>query len=140
MVRRIAKIRYKPTPTGARILPVGANLLCADNSGARFVQLISVDGYKSRKKRLMVAGVGDMVSCRVTKGKPELRHQVHKGIVIRVKKEYRRYTGERIKFEDNALVLVTKDGKLKGTEIKGVVAKEAAERWPHIASATTLVI
>ncbi len=43
-------------------------------------------------------------------------------------------------FEDNAAVLVDEMGETKGTEIKGPVSKEAAERFPKVASAATMII
>jgi LSU ribosomal protein L14P len=42
--------------------------------------------------------------------------------------------------EDNAVVIVNPDGTAKGTEIRGPVAREAAERWPKVASLATLII
>ncbi|MCK4435400.1 uL14 family ribosomal protein, partial [Candidatus Bathyarchaeota archaeon] len=43
-------------------------------------------------------------------------------------------------FEDNAAVIITTEGEMKGSEIKGPVAKEAAERWPRIASAASIIV
>jgi len=48
--------------------------------------------------------------------------------------------GTWIMFEDTAAVLVTPEGDLKATEIKGPVAREAAERWPRIANAASIII
>jgi len=81
-----------------------------------------------------------MVVVTVTKGKPEMRKQVFKAIVIRQRKPYRRADGTWVQFEDNAAVLVTDDGELKGSEIRGPVAKEAAERWPGIARAASIIV
>ncbi len=46
----------------------------------------------------------------------------------------------RVSFEDNAVVITDDDGIPKGTEIKGPVAREVAERFPKIASAATIVV
>ena len=54
-------------------LPVGATINCADNSGAKNLYLIAVNGIKGRLNRLPAAGVGDMFMGTVKKGKPELR-------------------------------------------------------------------
>jgi len=86
------------------------------------------------------AGVGDMFVASVKKGKPELRKQIVHGIVIRQAKEYRRLNGMRVKFEDNAAVLVGPEGDPQGSEVRGPMAREAAERWPQIAGIATIVI
>jgi len=107
--------------------------LCADNSGAKIVEIITVFKFKSRKKMSQKAGIADLVNVVVKKGKPEIRKKVERAVVIRTKKEYRRKDGTRIKFEDNAVVLVDDKGLPKASEIKGVVAKEVGERWPKVA-------
>jgi large subunit ribosomal protein L14 len=43
-------------------------------------------------------------------------------------------------FEDNAAVIMTPEGDLKGTDIKGHVSAEAAERWPRIANLATMIV
>ncbi|MBN2127035.1 MAG: 50S ribosomal protein L14 [Candidatus Diapherotrites archaeon] len=113
---------------------------CADNSGAKEVYIMGVMGSKGRRRMSPKAGIGDIVKVVIKKGKPEMRKKVEKAVVIRVKKEYRRATGERIKFEDNAVVLVDDKGLPKASEIKGVVAKEAAERFPKLAGISAGVV
>jgi len=110
-----------------------SRLFCTDNSGAKEVEIISVKGHKGRKRMNPKAGIADMVNVVVKKGKPEIRKKIERAVIVRARKEYRRSDGTRIKFEDNAVVLVDEKGVPKGSEIKGVVAKEAAERWPKIA-------
>lgn len=61
-------------------------------------------------------------------------------VVIRQKYPIRRISGIRVMFEDNAAVIVTPEGELKGTDIKGPVAAEAAERWPRIANLASMII
>jgi large subunit ribosomal protein L14 len=48
--------------------------------------------------------------------------------------------GTWIQFEDNAGVIVTEEGECKGTEIRGPVAKEAAERWPKVAGLSSIIL
>ena len=48
--------------------------------------------------------------------------------------------GVRVSFEDNAAVLVTTEGEIKGTDLKGPVAAEAAEKWPRIANLASMII
>jgi len=70
----------------------------------------------------------------VKNGKPELRKKVWTAVVIRQRKPWRRKEGYFIYFEDNAGVIVTAGGDLKGSAITGPVARECAELWPKIAS------
>lgn len=114
--------------------------MCADNSGAKEVEIISVIGYKGRKRGLPKAGIADMVNIVVKKGKPEMKKKVERAVIVRVKKEYRRNDGSRIKFEDNAVVIVDEKGIPKGSEIKGVIAKEVGERWPKVAGIASMIV
>jgi large subunit ribosomal protein L14 len=62
-------------------------------------------------------------------------------IVVRQKKEFRRHDGTRIKFENNAAVVLKDDkGNPKGTLIKGPVAKEAAEKWTGISKIASIIV
>jgi large subunit ribosomal protein L14 len=124
-----------------RGLPVGAKMKTIDNSGAKLVQIIGVHNYKGVKGRMPSAGVGDLVSVRVINGKPDIRNKVALAIIVRQAKEYRRPDGTRIKFQDNAVVILKDDkGNPKGTILKGPMAKEAAERWPIVAKLAPIVI
>lgn len=114
--------------------------VCADNSGAKEVYIISVFGHKTKKKQMPMAGIADLVNVVVKKGKPEMKSKVERAVIIRVRKEYRRPDGLRVKFEDNAVVLVDEKGLPKASEIKGVVAKEVGERWPKIAGLAPAVV
>ncbi|MEM3671470.1 MAG: uL14 family ribosomal protein, partial [Thermoprotei archaeon] len=53
---------------------------------------------------------------------------------------YRRSDGSHVQFEDNAAVIVTPEGDLKGTEVRGAVAKEAVDRFPKLGSLATTVV
>ncbi|MEK6959351.1 MAG: uL14 family ribosomal protein [archaeon] len=108
-------------------LTLHSRMLCADNSGAKEVDIISVFGFKSRKKQYPHAGIASLVNVVVKKGKPEMRGKIERAVVIRTRQEFRRPSGMRVKFEDNAVVLVDEDGLPKASEIKGCVAKEVAK-------------
>jgi len=125
-----------------RALPIGAYVPVADNSGAKIIKIVSVKGVGSVKRRLEAAGVGDLVTAAVVKGKTDMRHQVVQAVIIRQRKEFRRRDGTRVKFESNAAIVLKdiKTGTPKGTIIKGVVAKEAAERWGGIAKLANIVL
>ncbi|XP_023982433.1 60S ribosomal protein L23-like [Physeter macrocephalus] len=113
-------------------LPVGAMINCPDNTGAKNLYIISVDGIKGRLNRLPAAGIGDMAT--IKKGKAELRKTVHPAVVIRQGKSHRRKDGVFLYFEDNAGVIVNNKGEMKGSAITGPVAKEGADLWPRTAS------
>src|SRR3989344_8670868 len=124
-----------------RPLPVHTELESCDNSGAKILQIISVQGHKTRKGRRSAGGVGDFITAVVKMGIPAMRKQKVYAIIVRQKKEYRRHDGTRIKFESNAaVVLKDEKGNPKGTFIKGPVAKEAVERWPGVAKIASIVV
>ena len=118
-----------------------AQIATCDNSGAKMLKVTSVKKHKTVKGRYPAAGIGDMITASVKSGKPDMRKQAVLAVIVRQKKEYKRADGTRIKFEDNAAVVVKDDqGNPKGTMIKGPVAKEACERWPGIAKQATIIV
>lgn len=122
-------------------LPVGARLDCVDNTGAKIVQIVTVPRKGGVHRRYPAAGVGDLVVVSVKKGTPEMRRQLLYVVVVRQRRPYRRADGLRVAFEDNACVVVNKDdGEVKGSIIKGPVAREAAERWARIAATATTIV
>ena len=121
-------------------LQIGSIIKCDDNTGAKELMIVGVQGYRGKRRRVPLAGVANVVLCSVKKGKPEIRKKIVKAVVIRQKKEFRRRDGTRIKFNDNAAVLVDDKGLPRGTEIKGVVAKEVAERFAKIATLAKNVV
>lgn len=123
-----------------KTLTMGSQLPCTDNSGAKVVKIISSIGFKGKRGRSPQLGVGNVVVASVRKGKPDMVKKVVKALIVRQKKEYRRPNGMRIFFEDNAVVIVTDDFLPMGTEIKGVVAKEIAERFPKVAAISAGVV
>ncbi len=123
-----------------RGLQVGSYVQVADNSGAKEVMIINVPLFKTRLRQLPAAGVGDLVVVTVKKGTPQVRRQVMYAVVIRQKRPFRRSDGTWVAFEDNAVVIVSQDGTPKGSEIRGPVAREAADRWPRIAKLATIII
>ncbi|MFH1506415.1 MAG: 50S ribosomal protein L14 [archaeon] len=124
-----------------KALPVGSFLDTCDNSGAKRLKIISVKRQKTVKGRVPGAGVGDMVLAAVKKGRPDMRKQVVFAVIVRQRKSYRRPDGTRIKFEDNAAVVLKDDkGNPKGTIFKGPLAKEACTRWPAISKLANIVV
>jgi large subunit ribosomal protein L14 len=121
-------------------LAKGSLVTCADNTGARELKVISVSGYTGTLNRHPKAGVGDKVTVSVTKGTPEMRRQVLEAVVVRQRKPIRRPDGTRVKFEDNAAVVIDEQEEPRGTEIKGPIAREVAERFGSIASTATMIV
>ena len=124
-----------------RGLNIGSLVLASDNSGARIVRITGVKGGKTKKKRQQYAKISDHVKVSVRAGKPDMKGEVFDAVVIRQKKPYRRLTGERVCFEDNAVALLKDDkGNPKGTQIKGPVAREVQERWGSVAKIAQFVL
>jgi large subunit ribosomal protein L14 len=101
-------------------------LTVADNSGAKKVQCIKVMGGSLRR----YAGIGDIVVVSVKEALPGgnfKKGAVAKAVVVRTKKETRRPDGSYIRFDQNAVVLISAEGEPIGTRIFGPVAREL--RW-----------
>ena len=131
-------VDFRPYVT--RSIPVGAQIVCADNTGAKIIEIVNVHKYKTRVSRLPAAAVGDFCNVVVKKGPAELRKQVFGAVIIRQKYAINRLNGVRVQFEDNAGVLITPEGEVKGTYIKGPVAAEATEKWPRVANLASMVV
>lgn len=136
----IAKGMLGQAPKISKGLLAGSVVKCADNSGARAIRIIQVMGYKGRLRRVPKAAVGDMVVVSVRRGAPDMRKKIFQAVLVRQKRPFRRTDGVWVQFEDNAAVIMTPEGEMRGSEIKGPVAKEAAERWPRIASAASIIV
>ncbi len=119
----------------------GAVLICADNSGAKLLRMITRKGYSGVMRRNPSAGIGDIIVCSVIKGKEKLRHTIAYAVIVRQKKEFRRVDGTRVKFTDNAAVLVnSKTFDPIGTEIRSAVAKEVIEKYTTIGKISSIVV
>jgi len=97
-------------------------------------------GYKGRLRRYPRASVGEKITISVRHGTPDMRKKIFQAVIVRQRKPFRRVDGVWIQFQDNAAVVITPEGEMKGSEIRGPVAKEAAERWPRIASAASIIV
>ena len=126
--------------TAKRGLNVGSQILCIDNTGAKIIEIISVMGYKGRRRRQPSAGIAGKVKASVKEGDIKIRKQVVHAVIVRQKKEFRRRDGMRVKFEDNAAVLIDEEGVPRGTEVKGPVAREAIERFSGIGKIASIVV
>ena len=104
-----------------------SRLAVADNSGAKEVLCIRVlGGTKNR-----YAHIGDKVIVTVKNALPSgniKKGTVSKAVVVRTKSPVRRADGSYIRFDDNAVVLLTATEEMRGTRIFGPVARELREK------------
>jgi large subunit ribosomal protein L14 len=125
---------------GTEALNLGANVIAADNSGAKIVKIVSVKKSKAKKGKQTAAKIADWVKVSVRKGVPDMKGKVFDAVVIRQKKPFRRLNGERIAFEDNAVAIMKDEkGNPKGTQIKGPIPREVQERWAQVAKIASIV-
>ena len=99
----------------------------ADNSGAKTAQVIRVLGGTRRR----YAGLGDIVIVAVKNALPNgtvKKSDVARAVVVRTVKETRRKDGSYIRFDENAVVIITDEGEPRATRIFGPVARELRER------------
>jgi len=104
-----------------------SRLSVADNSGAKNVLCIRVLGGTRRR----YASVGDKIVVTVKDAIPSgnvKKGTVSKAVVVRTKKEVRRADGSYIRFDDNAVVLLSATEEMRGTRIFGPVARELREK------------
>lgn len=102
-------------------------LRVADNSGAR--ELLCIRVLKGSNARY--GNIGDRIVCAVKEalpGAPVKSGQVVHCVIVRTVSGVSRPDGSRIKFDDNAAVLVNEDGNPRGTRIFGPVARELRDR------------
>ena len=101
-------------------------LRVADNTGAKEVLCFKVLGGSRRK----YASIGDQIVITVKKALPGgmvKKGEVHRAVVVRTRKEISRRDGRRIRFDENAAVLLDSAGEPRGTRIFGPVARELRE-------------
>ncbi len=106
------------------MLQVRSQVKVADNTGAKMVNVFSVNG----KNRRRFARLGDVIVGSVRQVSPggqfKKGDKVY-GVIVRTKKEVRREDGSYIRFDENAIVIINKDTTdPKGTRIFGPVARE----------------
>jgi large subunit ribosomal protein L14 len=102
-------------------------LTCADNTGARELLCIRVVGGSNRR----YASVGDVIVATVKDALPNMpvkKSEVVRAVVVRVRNHVRRNDGSTIRFDDNAAVIINKDGNPKGTRVFGPIARELRDK------------
>ncbi|CAN5165997.1 50S ribosomal protein L14 [soil metagenome] len=102
-------------------------LTCADNTGARELLCIRVLGGSNKT----FATVGDVIVATVKDALPNMpvkKSEVVRAVIVRVKQNVSRPDGSTIRFDDNAAVIVQKDGNPKGTRVFGPIARELRDK------------
>lgn len=111
----------------------------ADNSGAKKLAVIGVSTKIGKK-----ATIGDVINCVVKGADPGgavSNKQIVKVLIVRTRKEIRRPDGSYVRFDDNAGVVIDKNGLPKGTRILGPIAREIKEAgYSKIASLAREVV
>lgn len=111
----------------------------ADNSGAKFIQVIQPLGGSGKRK----ATLGELVAAVVKGADPNGQvkdGEIVRALIVRTKKENRRVDGSYIKFDENAVVVVDDKGELRASRVFGPIAREVREKgYTKIASLATEV-
>ena len=117
--------------------------MVADNSGAKIARVFKVPGGSKRR----YARIGDVVIISVQVAEPRKtvkKKEVYRAVVVRQKKPFARKDGSYIRFDENAVVIIEKQGKEmgpKGNRVFGPVPRELTERgWHSIASLAPEVV
>jgi large subunit ribosomal protein L14 len=109
------------------MIQMQTNLVVADNSGAKSARCIKVLGGSHH----MITGVANVVIVSITNvipGSKVKKGQVARGLIVRTKSKTTRPDGSFIVFDDNAIVLVDKDGEPIATRVFGPVSREVRQK------------
>jgi len=104
-----------------------SRLVVADNTGAKELLCIRVMGGSNRS----FASVGDVIVATVKSATPNMpvkKSEVVKAVVVRTKADIKRADGSVIRFDENAAVIINKDGNPRGTRVFGPVARELRDK------------
>lgn len=110
------------------MLQVRSHIKIADNTGAKIVNVFSVNGKNSNR----FARIGDIVAGSVREVAPN--STLKKGdkvyaVIVRLRKEIRRKDGSYIRFDENAGVIIDKEkGEPRGSRIFGPIPREIREK------------
>lgn len=112
----------------------------ADNSGAKHLKVIHVYGGSRRR----FGSIGDLIAAVIDQADANgvvKDKEIVKALIVRTRKEVRRPDGSYIRFDDNAAVIVDKNGNPRGTRIFGPIAREIKEKgYTKIASLAAEVL
>jgi len=109
------------------MIQAGTNLAMADNSGARLIRVIRVLGHS----RMRYARLGDVIVASVKEAIPTgivKNKEVVRAVIVRQKSPFGRKDGSLIRFDENAAVIIDKDGNPRGSRVFGPIPFELRER------------
>ncbi len=109
------------------MIQVQTNLDVADNTGAKIIKCIRI--LRSSYRRY--ASVGDLIIGVVKDANPNMTvkdSEIVTAVVVRTNKSIRRPDGSYVRFDDNAAVIIEKDGNPKGTRVFGPIARELRDK------------
>mgnify|MGYP001576274233 FL=1 len=103
----------------------------ADNSGGIIGRVFKILGGSKRR----YAGIGDEIVISIQTAQPRKsvkKKEVHRAVVVRQRKAFRRADGSYVRFDENAVVLITGSGKEpkepKANRVFGPIPREVVER------------
>nr|YP_010759993.1 ribosomal protein L14 [Cuscuta macrocephala]WEY29907.1 ribosomal protein L14 [Cuscuta macrocephala] len=99
------------------------HLNVADNSGARKVMCIRIIGSSNRR----YAHIGDIIVAVIKEAVPNMpleKSEIVRALIVRTRKELKRDSGIILRYDDNAVVIIDKEGNPKGTRIFGAIPRE----------------
>ena len=105
------------------VIQVQTRLAVADNTGAKEVMCNKVLGGSKRR----YAGIGDVIVVAVKNAVPKgvvKRKSVQRAVIVRQRRNLKRADGSYLRFDQNAVVIINKDGTPKGTRVFGPIARE----------------
>ena len=106
-------------------------VVVADNSGAKIGRIFKVIGSAGKR----YAEIGELVILSVQTAEPRKavkKKEVHRAVVVRQRKAFRRADGSYVRFDENAVVLIAGSGKEpkepKANRVFGPIPREVVER------------
>lgn len=114
---------YKKLKGLAKMIRMRSILDVADNTGAKRASMIGVIGRSGRRE----AEIGDVITCNIKESSPTAevkKGEVVRAVIVRTAYPIRRKDGTVLRFDNNAVVIIDKDGNPRGTRVFGPVARE----------------
>lgn len=124
------------------MIQLRSTVILADNTGAKKLRVFLIHGGSKRK----FGHIGDFVSASVIESAPESQFPAGskvKAVIVRTRQPFRRTDGSRIRFDDNAAVILESEGGKNpaGTRIFGPIAREVKDAgYAKIASLAQEVV
>jgi len=115
------------------MIQMGTKLLVKDNSGAKIVKCIKVLGGSGK----MSAGIGEEIVVAVREAIPTSKvkeGEVCYAVIVMTKSGIRRRDGSYLRFDENCVVLVNKQGEPVGTRVLCAIPRELRKEFMSLVS------